>query len=182
MMRALTEVRVARWITTLCGSTGRCLRRTSDAWPIRIAKGRLRADETGAAAVEFALVALPFLMLCLAMLQLLFLHYTQQTLSDALYASASSPEAELTTGNKSGYVSKLCNRILFSTNCLASNGVKVELIRLVDLPTTATAITGTTFNAGSPGDVLVLRAKMPAPQVVFFMPQLIASDSVIFRR
>lgn len=156
-------------------------------WLSKLRKGtrhrRILADRGGASAVEFALVVVPFLMLCLGMLQFLFLHYTQQTLSDALYSSASSPEAELIAGNKSGYITKLCAKIIFATSCLDSTtGVKVELIRLADLPTTTTAIAGTTFNAGSASDVLVLRAKMPAPQVISFIPQMVASDSVIFRR
>ncbi|GEO98612.1 TadE family protein [Methylobacterium haplocladii] len=141
------------------------------------------ADETGASAVEFALVVFPFLALCLGILQFVFLHYTQQTLSDALYSSASNPESELTLGNKAGYIAKVCAKVVFQTDCLSStNGIKIELMRLDDLPTTTTAITGSTFSSGASGDVLVLRATMPTPQIVAFIPQLTAKDSVIFRR
>lgn len=141
------------------------------------------SDMSGASAVEFALVVFPFLALCLGMLQFVFLHYTQQTLSDALYSSASSPESELILGNKSGYVAKLCAKIAFQAACLgATTGVKVEMMRLDDVPTIPTAITGTVFSPGSKGDVLVLRAAMPIPQIAAFLPQLTAKDSVIFRR
>jgi Flp pilus assembly protein TadG len=150
--------------------------RVTSAW-------RAVADEAGASAVEFALLALPFLMLGLGMLQFLLLHYTQQMLSSALYSTASSPEAELIAGDKSGYIAKLCSKVVFQTDCTnTTTGVKVELMRLTDLPTTATPITGTTFNPGSANDVLTLRAKMPVPQMVFFIPQMTSSDSVIFRR
>lgn len=145
--------------------------------------GRGLADASGASAVEFALVAFPFLALCLGVLQFVFLHYTQQTLSDALYSSASNPEAELISGSKSGYIAKICAKIAFQTDCLsATNGIKVEMMRLDDLSTTTTAITGSTFTSGTSGDVLVLRATMPTPKIVAFIPQLTAKDSVIFRR
>ena len=150
-------------------------------WVIKIRQAS--ADQTAASAVEFALVVLPFLMLCIGMLQFMLLHYTQQVLSDALYSTASSPEVELIAGDKPGYIAKLCSKIIFQTDCQnTTTGVKVELMRLADLPTTAVSITGTTFSSGSANDVLVLRARMPAPQIVSFVPQLMASDSVIFRR
>lgn len=148
------------------------------------ARLRIWSDERGASAVEFALVVMPFLMLCLGILQFLMLHYTQQMLSNTLYSSASSPEAELISGNKSGYIAKVCANIIFSTDCLSStNGLKVELAPLSSLATTATAITGSAaLNPGASGDALILRASIPAPQIVSFMPQLMAKDSVIFRR
>ncbi|GEP10751.1 TadE/TadG family type IV pilus assembly protein [Methylobacterium gnaphalii] len=147
-------------------------------WPLRAL-----SDQRGASAVEFALVATPFLMLCLGVLQFVMLYYTQLTLSDALYSSASNPETELTSGNKSGYVAKLCAKIAFQADCLNSTkGVKVEMMRLADLSTSPTAISGTAFSTGAIGDVLVLRATMPAPRIVPFIPILTAKDSVIFRR
>jgi Flp pilus assembly protein TadG len=183
-MRALSAFLLLQWTPMLRKSAERRTVLQSHAWPVRHLKARqVLADERGASAVEFALVVLPFLMLCVGMLQFLCLHYTQQTLSDALYNTASSPEAELIAGNKSGYVNKLCAKILFQASCLdATTGVQVELMRLSDLPTSVTPIAGTTFSPGSANDVLVLRAKMPAPQIVSFVPQLMASDSVIFRR
>lgn len=141
------------------------------------------ADASGASAVEFALVVFPFLALCLGVIQFVLLHYTQQTLSDAIYSSASNPEAELVSGSKSGYIAKICAKITFQTDCLsATNGIKVEMMRLDDLPTTTTAIAGSTFTPGASGDVLVLRATMPTPRIVAFIPQLTAKDSVVFRR
>lgn len=183
-MRALVRVTVPRRAAT------RSQRRIKGAMPRRhgdsnlISKSRYYfADQRGASAVEFALVVLPFLMLGLGILQFLLFNYTQQMLSDALYSTASSPEAEVISGNKPGYVSKLCAKIGFQSDCLnATTGVRVELMRLADLPATGVAITGATFSPGSANDVLVLRAKMPAPQVISFIPQMTASDSVIFRR
>lgn len=140
-------------------------------------------DAAGATAVEFALVVTPFLMLCIGILQFVLLHYTQQTLSDALYSSASKPEAELIAANQTGYIAKLCAKIPFPTDCLnATNGVKVEMMRLADLPTATTGISGTSFTSGASGDVLVLRAMMPAPRIVAFIPPLMTRDSVVFRR
>ncbi|TXN21372.1 TadE family protein [Methylobacterium sp. WL9] len=143
----------------------------------------VRHDERGASAVEFALVLFPFLILCLGVLQFVFLNYTQQTLSDALYSSASNPESELISGDRSGYRARVCAKMPFQTDCLnLLTGIKIEMMRLDALPTATTAITGSDFLPGASGDVLVLRATMPAPQVVAFIPQLTAKDSVIFRR
>lgn len=183
-MRTCRTIPPSGWVMRL-RATGRLpgQARTSlrGAWASNARKAL--ADETGASAVEFAMVAFPFLALCLGILQFVFLHYTQQTLSDALYSSASNPESELISGSKSGYITKICAKITFQTECLnATSGIKVELMRLDDLSTTATAIAGTTFTSGASGDVLVLRATMPTPQIVAFIPQLTAKDSVIFRR
>lgn len=183
-MRAFPRFRLPGWLAMPFKSTCPRSRGSGHDRPVQIKRGRRAlSDEGGASAVEFAMVVLPFFLLCLGILQFLMLHYTQQILSDALYSTASSPEVELIAGNKSGYIAKLCAKIVFQSSCLnATTGVQVELMRLSDLPTAATGITGTTFNAGSANDVLVLRAKMPAPQIISLIPQMMAMDSVIFRR
>lgn len=144
---------------------------------------RLLKCRSGAAAVEFALIAFPLVMLVLGMLQFVIYCYLQQTLSDALYQTASDPEPELLAQDKPGYVAKFCARIAFSDSCLnQSTGIKIEAMKLANAPTAPTAITGTTFDTGASRDVILLRATMAAPRIVPMIPELVAQDSVVFRR
>lgn len=137
-------------------------------------------DKRGATAIEFAIVSLPFMLLSLSILQFLFLHYTQSTLSDALYNSASKPEASLTTSvSKADYKNVVCAANAFTTNC--NSLISLELMKLDNVPTTRTPIS-TTFTSGASGDALMLRAELPVLKVVGFMPTLTARESVIFRR
>ncbi|QRE74874.1 TadE family protein [Methylobacterium aquaticum] len=144
---------------------------------------RLVTCRSGAAAVEFALIAFPLVMLVLGMLQFVIYSYLQQTLSDALYQTASDPEPELLAQDKPGYVAKFCARIAFSDSCLnQTTGIKIEAMKLANAPTAPTAITGTTFDTGASRDVILLRATMAAPRIVPMIPELVAQDSVVFRR
>lgn len=144
---------------------------------------RLVTCRSGAAAVEFALIAFPLVMLVLGMLQFVIYCYLQQTLSDALYQTASDPEPELLAQDKPGYVAKFCARIAFSDSCLnQTTGIKIEAMKLANAPTAPTAITGTTFDTGASRDVILLRATMAAPRIVPMIPELVAQDSVVFRR
>ncbi|MCF4125722.1 TadE family protein [Methylobacterium sp. SyP6R] len=144
---------------------------------------RMLKCRSGATAVEFALIAFPLVMLVLGLLQFVIYCYLQQTVSDALYQTASDPEPELLTQDKSGYTAKFCARIAFSENCLSqTTGIKIEAMKLPNVPTAATAITGSTFDTGASQDVILLRATMAAPRIIPLIPELVAKDSVIFRR
>ncbi len=146
------------------------------------AAGMLRC-RSGATAVEFALIAFPLVMLVLGLLQFVIYCYLQQTLSDALYQTASDPEPELLAQDKAGYTAQVCARIAFSQNCLSpATGIKIEAMKLPNVPTASTAITGSTFDTGASQDVILLRATMAAPRIIPLIPELVAKDSVIFRR
>lgn len=135
-------------------------------------------DTKGATAIEFGLVALPFLMMCLGILQFLFLHYNQDSLSDALFAIASQPTVFVTGGDtQAAYKTAICNKSAFQANCTAK--LKVERYRLATLPTAQTAVAGTVWQ-GASGDLVVLRASLDTLQVVGFVPTLTAKDSVIY--
>ena len=144
---------------------------------------RMLRCRSGATAVEFALIAFPLLMLVLGLLHFVIYCYLQQTISDALYQSASEPEAELLARDKPGYKAKICARIAFTQSCLnQTSGITIEAMKLPDVPTASTAITGTSFDTGASQDVIVLRAAMAAPRLVPLVPQLVARESVVFRR
>lgn len=147
------------------------------------ASRKMLACESGATAVEFAMIAFPLVILVLGVFQFVMYFYLQQTLSNALYQTASAPESEVLSQDQAGYITKICAKIAFGTTCLdRAKGIKVEAMKLANVPTTALAITGTTFDTGTSQDVILLRATMTAPQIVPLIPALIARDSVIFRR
>lgn len=157
--------------------------------PAGIRRSRIRSPEcwsrftrcaSGSSAIEFSALALPFLLLIVCIIQYYALHLMQSTLSDALYQSASKPEASLLTGSQSSYATTLCNKTAFPAICTAT--LKVELQPLQNAPTAKTAITGGTFNAGTSNDVLVLRASTQVVQFIPLIPILTAKASVVFRR
>ena len=148
-----------------------------------ISAARMLTCRSGATAVEFALIAFPLLMLVLGLLQFVVYCYLQQTISDALYQTASEPEPEILAQDKPGYVARICAKVAFRQSCLGqAGGITVEAMRLPNVPTASLAITGTVFDTGASQDVILLRAKMPAPRLVPMVPELVAQDSVVFRR
>lgn len=141
---------------------------------------RRLADARGASAVEFSLVAMPFLFLCLGILQFLFLHYSQNTLSEALYNIASAPEDWLKK-TPGAMKSEICAANAFTTHCNGTGGLILELKKLDSVAVTRTAIAAGVETTVS-GDAIVVRAQLPVQKVVGFMPDLVARESVIFRR
>lgn len=137
------------------------------------------ACRSGASAVEFGLLAWPFLMMTMAVLQFYAMHIMQNTLSDALYQSAAAPEIELLAGQKDAYKAIVCAKTAFTDSCKAS--LVLEMQRLADVPTTSVALTEK-FQAGTSNDVLLLRASTSVVQFVPFIPVLKIKASVIFRR
>lgn len=143
---------------------------------------RLRDGEGGATSVEMALLAWPTILMIVGVLQFVIAQYTQLMLSSALYDSASTPEPELLLGSASVYKATVCEklRIVQPDSCKAQ--IVVEMMRLSDAPTTATAITGSTFSAGSANDALLLRAALPTLRILPLIPAITAQASVVFRR
>ncbi|TNC15932.1 hypothetical protein FF100_01305 [Methylobacterium terricola] len=149
--------------------------------PIAAALGLIRG-QGGSASVEIALLAWPTMIALVGILQFVVAQYTQLLLGNALYDSAATPEAELLLGASSTYKATLCRkiRIVPSDTCRAQ--IIVEMMRLTDAPSVATSITGSTFDAGSANDALLLRAALPTLRVLPVIPAMTAQASVVFRR
>ncbi|WP_336488854.1 TadE/TadG family type IV pilus assembly protein [Methylobacterium nigriterrae] len=148
----------------------------------RLRPPRILACERGAVAVEMALLAWPMIGLVVGILQLVIVQYTQVQLSNALYDSASSPEAELILGSATAYKAKVCGKIIIMPSATCNARLLVELMKLSDAPTAATAVAGTTFDPGSANDALLLRASVPTLQFLPLLPSITARASVVFRR
>jgi Flp pilus assembly protein TadG len=129
---------------------------------------RFARAQNGAAAVEFALVAAPFLALVFAILETALIFFAGQTLEAAASDSARlimTGQAQTGGYSQSDFKTAVCNRLaggLFD----CTNGVYVD----VKTYTTFTSITATppitngqldttnmTYTPGGPGDIVVVR-------------------------
>lgn len=141
------------------------------------------ACRRGFATVELGFVALPLLLLLIGVFQFVVLQYTQISLNNALYETASSPETEITAlvPDKNGYKTKICAKVMSTGNYCRDN-ILVEMQPLSSYSTSKQAIAGTIFIGGVAGTPMLLRAAMPVTQFVPFIPRLVTKSSVVFLR
>jgi Flp pilus assembly protein TadG len=123
-------------------------------------------DQRGAAAVDLALLGLPFLLLLLAIMQMGSYYMTQVALDAGTVKAAESLRAAFGTGVtpvtpsaaslKATIVSGSGNG---TSNGVVSSGLSVEIQPLTNLDSGAVAVTDGLANYGSAWTPLVLRAK-----------------------
>ena len=136
--------------------------------PARLARRFVRRQD-GAAAVEFALVALPFLALTFAILETALVFFAGQTLEAAAADSARlimTGQAQTGGFDKDAFKNAVCEHVYGLFDC--TNGVYVNVQTYTDFSSSATAvntspITNGTFdtsklqyNPGGPGDIVVV--------------------------
>jgi Flp pilus assembly protein TadG len=99
---------------------------------VRVVPGRLARrfvrHEKGAAAVEFALIAVPFLALLFAILETALIFFAGQTLETAASESARlimTGQAQTAGYSKDDFKTQVCNRIYGLFDC--ANGVYVDV-------------------------------------------------------
>jgi len=138
------------------------------------------ADRKGAAAVEFALVALPFIALLLALIQTFLVFFAQQHLESVAAASSRiilTGQAQAQSLTQSQYAQTVCSNvaILFDCNKLM---IDVEVADSWGAANTGTPaltfdgqgkVTNTwKYDPGKPGDIVVMRVMYQWP--VFLGP------------
>lgn len=136
---------------------------------MRLAK-RLDAfgrDAAGSTAVEFAFIGLAFIVLMLGIFQFALAFMAQMYLHDAVSEAATGKTTGTYAGNRSAVVAQICARLMAIDSC--SSKLLLETQPLASYPTTAHAISGATFSAGTSGTVMLIRAQAP---VVTFVPGL----------
>src|SRR3954451_12575853 len=144
------------------------MRARTESQPMRRLRTRgILACRRGSVAVEMALLAWPMIGLIIGILQLVIVEYTQVQLSNALYDSASSPETEIIAGTAAAYKAKVCTKLIAMPIATCNARLLVEMMKLSDAPTAATAVAGTTFDPGAANEALLLRAAIPTTQ---FLP------------
>lgn len=133
--------------------------------PARLAR-RFARQEDGAAAVEFALVAAPFLALLFAIMETAFVFFAGQTL-EAAAADASrlimTGQAQTAGYSKDDFKTQVCNRIYGLFDC--TNGVFVDVKSYSNFASVSTASpvsngqidsASMSFTMGGPGDIVVV--------------------------
>ncbi len=126
--------------------------------PARVARRFVRRQD-GAAAVEFALVAAPFLALTFAILETSMVFFAGQTLEAAAADSARlimTGQAQSQSFSASDFKTQVCNRIAGLFDCASDLYVDVKSYSSFTAISTVSPISGGTFNTNmsySPGTV-----------------------------
>ncbi len=130
--------------------------------------GQFARDQRGASAVEFAIVAAPFFLLIVWLLQLGVYVITQVSLDNGLIAEGEAVREDLVAGTLPS-ISTIKSGVVSGAGALLSNNstLAVELRTLADLDTGSVAITDGFIDYGTTTSTLVLRA---SGQVISFAP------------
>lgn len=130
--------------------------------------GQFARDQRGASAVEFAIVAAPFFLLIVWLLQLGVYVMTQVSLDNGLIAEGEAVREDLVAGTLPS-ISTIKSGVVSGAGALLSNNstLAVELRTLADLDTGSVAITDGFIDYGTTTSTLVLRA---SGQVISFAP------------
>lgn len=134
----------------------------------RFGLGRFGRDQRGATAVEFGLVALPFIALMFAIIETALIFFAGQTLETAVTNAARlirTGQAQQQGLSAEAFKSKICSQVMALFDCTAK--LKVDVSKFssfgtVDLskPVDASGNLKTNFNysPGIGGDIVVVRA------------------------
>lgn len=126
---------------------------------------RFARQQDGAAAVEFALVAAPFLALLFAIIETAMVFFAGQTLEAAATDSARlimTGEAQSKGFSQSDFKTQVCNRIYGLFDCVNGLYVDVKSYSSFSSINTAPPVTGKTFDTtmtyspGTVGDIVVV--------------------------
>lgn len=133
--------------------------------PARLTRRFVRQEE-GAAAVEFALVALPFLALIFAILETAVVFFAGQTLESATADSARlimTGQAQLAGFDESKFKQEVCNRVAGMFDCDGKLYINVKKYTNFSSISTASPIkddkldtSAMGYEPGDPGDIVVV--------------------------
>jgi Flp pilus assembly protein TadG len=148
---------------------------------VPITKRRWRAfiaDQKGATAVEFALVAAPFIALLVALIQTFLVFFAQQLLETAVNQSSRAiltGQAQAQSMNQTQFAAAVCSNLVILFNC---NNLMID-VEVAGSWTSANAgpptltfdsngnVTNTwQFNPGNQGDIVVVRVMYQWPVFV----------------
>ena len=148
-----------------------------------------RARE-GVAAVEFALVSLPFFFMLYAIIEVAFLFSLDSALEHAMYRAA----REIRTGQVQNagttaaqFRERICeNMSLFATQCSSRLFVDVRILPRFTAPNPPTPTTAgfpSSYQPGNAGDIVLVRVWYKQPLFTTFLTQALAryggSDAVL---
>ncbi|WP_343794740.1 TadE/TadG family type IV pilus assembly protein [Brevundimonas kwangchunensis] len=144
-------------------------------------RARSRTAREGSAAVEFAMVALPFCLMMFAILELGLVFVTDSVLTNATMETGRlvrTGQASAQGMTAATFKSSLCSRMsVFASDCSGRATVDVRVIPQFNT-TPPDPMSGGTFNEGSltysngnPGDLVLVRVWYRLPLITTFMSQ-----------
>ncbi|MET3665417.1 TadE/TadG family type IV pilus assembly protein [Caulobacter sp. 1776] len=136
--------------------------------------GRFVRAEQGATAVEFAIVAIPFLMLIFALLELGLVFLVSLTLESAVIdvgRTIRTGQVQTTGGTAASFKTAVCNKMnwLGATTC--SGALQIDVRTFSDFATSNTSATNNTvptsmaWNPGAGGSIVLVRAYYTWPLI-----------------
>ena len=144
---------------------------------------RFAKKEDGAAAVEFALVALPFLAMVFAIMETALVFFAGQTLETAAADSARlimTGQAQTQGFNQAKFKEEVCKRVFGLFNCAAGMQIDVRTYAsFADVDSSkpvdanGNLKSNFTYNPGGPGQIVVVRLMYQFP---VYVPQLGLAD------
>jgi Flp pilus assembly protein TadG len=129
--------------------------------------GRLLRQQDGSAAVEFGLVAAPFLGIIFAIMETAIVFFSGQALETAVSDSARlimTGQAQSQSLTQAQFKTKVCEKIYGLFDC--TNGVYVDVQTFTNFASVTMAspldangnfVNSTQYNPGGPGDIVVVR-------------------------
>ncbi len=144
-------------------------------------------DDDASAAVEFAIIAAPFVLLLLFVLQLGYYYMVQAALNTGVVRTADALRIATTTGASLTFPNstQLKNNVATNAGALVQNNatLAVEIQPLTNLSSAATPIVDGTYNIGGSTSVLALRAQAQVTALApMFTSLLYVRASAILRR
>jgi Flp pilus assembly protein TadG len=151
----------------------------------RLRRLRRRQGRDGVAAVEFAMVAIPFFLMIFSILELGIVFILDSALETATMESGRlvrTGQAEAQGFDKARFKTELCGRMmLFKTDCVDRATIDVRVIpqfavKNLEDPITNGAIDPdkTTYQGGNPGDLVLVRVWYAHPLVTPFLSQSVS--------
>jgi len=144
------------------------------------ARNLLRATE-GSAAVEFGMVALPFVLMMYAILELGIVFVTDSVLENATIETGRlvrTGQASAQSMTAATFKTSLCGRMsIFSADCASRATVDVRVIPQFDTTPPDPMAGGTfdngavTYSNGAPGDLVLVRVWYRQPLLTTFLAQ-----------
>ena len=128
---------------------------------------RFARGQDGIAAVEFGIVAAPFLALMFAIMETAIVFFASQTLETAVADSARlimTGQAQTQSFTEAQFKSAVCAKVLGLFDC--TNGIKIDVKTYSSFSSVSTAkpidangnlLNNFAFQPGSPGDIVVVR-------------------------
>ena len=139
---------------------------------------RFARQQDGAAAVEFALVSIPFITLLFAIMETGMVFFADQVLETAVGDSARNiltGQAQTQSFDQTAFKNSICAKLTVLFDC--QGGVYVDVKKFTNFSSVTMAspldsngnfVNNFTYNAGGPGDIVVVRVFYQWPLYLSF--------------